>query len=58
MTFMAGAVEGLAVASLVLRRYVVAPRWQLDRSRWLLLLKAGFPIGIASCSSRCFSDWT
>lgn len=48
VVFSAGAVVGLLVASQVLRRFVVAPRWKLDRSRWIRLVKAGIPIGLAS----------
>lgn len=47
IVFTAGAVIGLVTATQVLRRYVVAPRWELDRSRWLALIKAGVPIGLA-----------
>lgn len=47
IVFTAGSVVGLLTATQVLRRYVVAPRWELDRSRWLPLLKAGVPIGLA-----------
>lgn len=47
IVFTAGAFLGLLTATQVLRRYVVAPRWEIDRSRWLPLLKAGVPIGLA-----------
>lgn len=48
IVFTAGAAAGLLVASWVLRRFVVRPRWNLDRSRWIPLVKAGIPIGLAS----------
>lgn len=48
VVFAVGALVGLLVATQVLRRFVVAPRWELDRSRWLPLLKAGVPIGLAA----------
>lgn len=48
MVFAVGSVVGLLTAIQVLRRYVVTPRWEIDRSRWLPLLKAGVPIGLAS----------
>ncbi|HWI06585.1 MAG TPA: oligosaccharide flippase family protein [Solirubrobacteraceae bacterium] len=46
--FMAGALTGFAVAVLVLRRFVVRPRWRVDRARWPALIKAGVPIGVAA----------
>lgn len=48
IVFTAGAFVGLAIATLVLRRFVVTPRWELDRSRWWPLIKTGVPIGFAS----------
>ncbi|MFP5362535.1 MAG: flippase [Thermoleophilia bacterium] len=48
LVFMAGAMTGLAVATLVLRRFVVRPRWRVDRSTWSPLVRAGVPIGIAA----------
>lgn len=48
IVFSAGAVLGLLVATQVLRRFVVAVRWRLDRSMWLPLVKAGVPIGLAT----------
>jgi O-antigen/teichoic acid export membrane protein len=39
---------GFVVGAWTLRRYVVAPRWVVDRSRWWPLVKAGLPIGIVS----------
>ena len=48
IVFLGGAVVGLLVATEVLRRFVVAPRWHLDRSRWMPLLRAGVPIGLAT----------
>jgi len=47
VVFTLGAFAGLLTASQVLRRHLVAPRWKFDRERWLPLLKAGIPIGIA-----------
>jgi O-antigen/teichoic acid export membrane protein len=48
LVYMGGAFVGLLVSNQVLRRFVVAPRWSLDRSRWVPLIKAGLPIGLAS----------
>jgi O-antigen/teichoic acid export membrane protein len=48
VVFAAGALIGLLVATQVLRRFVVAPRWEIDRSRWVPLVKAGVPIGLAA----------
>ena len=48
VVFTAGAVAGLLIATQVLRRYVVATRFEFDRARWAPLLKAGIPIGISS----------
>lgn len=48
VVFALGALAGFLIATQVLRRYVVAARFELDRSRWLPLLKAGIPIGVAS----------
>ncbi len=42
------ALIGLAINGWVLRRYVVAVHWRIDRSRWIGLIKAGVPIGIAT----------
>ena len=47
IVFTAGCFLGLLTATQVLRRYVVAPRWEIDRSRWVPLLRAGVPIGLA-----------
>lgn len=47
IVFSTGALIGLLIATQVLRRFVVATRWELDRSHWLPLLKAGVPIGLA-----------
>jgi O-antigen/teichoic acid export membrane protein len=38
VVFTAGAFVGLLVATQVLRRFVVATRWEVDRSRWLAFL--------------------
>lgn len=48
LVFMGGAIVGLAVATLVLRRFVVTPHWKVDRSTWSALLRSGVPIGIAA----------
>jgi O-antigen/teichoic acid export membrane protein len=48
IVFMGGAVVGVLTANWALRRFVVAPRWELDRSRWVSLVRAGLPIGIAA----------
>jgi len=48
IVFSVGALVGFLIATQVLRRYVVAPRWELDRARWMPLLKAGVPIGMAA----------
>ncbi|HEY7453290.1 MAG TPA: flippase [Thermoleophilaceae bacterium] len=48
VVFSLGAVTGFLIATQVLRHWVVAARWELDRSRWVPLLRAGVPIGIAS----------
>ena len=48
VVFAAGALIGLLIATQVLRRFVVAPKWEIDRSRWLPLVKAGVPIGLAA----------
>jgi O-antigen/teichoic acid export membrane protein len=45
--FLGGAILGLLAAHVALRRYVVAPTWSTDRSRWLGVLRAALPIGIA-----------
>lgn len=45
--FALGCVAGLLTATRVLRRFVVAARWELDRSRWVPLIRAGVPIGLA-----------
>jgi O-antigen/teichoic acid export membrane protein len=46
--FSVGALTGFLIATQVLRHWVVAARWELDRARWVPLLRAGIPIGIAS----------
>lgn len=46
--YLLGALLGAAVAIWALRRYVMAPRRELDRSRWMGLIKAGIPIGVAA----------
>ncbi len=47
VVFSGGAVVGLVSVSLALRWFVVAPRTNIDRSKWLPLIKAGVPIGLA-----------
>jgi O-antigen/teichoic acid export membrane protein len=51
VVFAVTAVIAFAVGTWTLRRYVVAPRWVVDRSRWWPLVKAGLPIGIVSLLS-------
>ena len=46
LVYLAGAIIGFTINFLTLRRYVVRPRREFDRSRWLPLLKAGLPIGL------------
>lgn len=46
--FLGGAAVGLATAHLLLRARVVAPRREVDRSRWLPLVRAGIPIGLVT----------
>ena len=46
--FLAGAAVGLVAAHLLLRARVVAPRLDIDRSRWLPLVRAGIPIGLVT----------
>lgn len=41
-----GALAGFVAGVLALSRYVVRPRFVLDRSRWGGLLRAGVPIGV------------
>jgi len=48
IVFTLGALTGFLIATQVLRRYIVAARWELDRARWVPLLRAGIPIGVAS----------
>ena len=47
VVFAAGAVAGLVAARLVLRRFVAAPRRDVDRRRWMGILRAALPIGVA-----------
>ena len=42
-----GAVVGLAAAVFWLYRYVHRPRHDVDRSRWMSLVRAGIPLGLA-----------
>lgn len=46
--FLGGSAVGLAVAHALLRARVVAPRREIDRSRWLSLVRAGIPIGLVT----------
>lgn len=48
IVFLGGSIVGLLVATEVMRRFVVSPRWRVDRSRWIPLLRAGVPIGLAT----------
>jgi O-antigen/teichoic acid export membrane protein len=45
--YLVGSLLGAAVAIWAFKRYVVAPRRKIDRTRWMGLIKAGIPIGIA-----------
>ncbi|MCP9489433.1 MAG: flippase [Solirubrobacteraceae bacterium MAG38_C4-C5] len=45
--YLAGAAGALLMAWVILTRRVVRIRWQVDRARWLPLLRAALPIGIA-----------
>jgi O-antigen/teichoic acid export membrane protein len=47
IVFALGCVAGLLISTRVLSRFVVTPRWELDRTRWIPLLRAGVPIGLA-----------
>jgi O-antigen/teichoic acid export membrane protein len=46
--YLLGSLLGAAIAIWALRRYVLVPRREIDRSRWMGLIKAGIPIGIAA----------
>jgi O-antigen/teichoic acid export membrane protein len=46
--FLGGAAVGLVAAHALLRGRVVVPRREVDRSRWLPLVRAGIPIGIVT----------
>lgn len=48
LIFFGGSLLGLAVAAIVMRRYVARPRMAIDRSRWLPILRAGIPIGLVT----------
>ncbi len=48
IVYLVGALVGLAVAEWALRRFLIRPQRALDRSTWLALIKAGFPIGLAT----------
>lgn len=45
------ALLGFLFGAWALRRYVVAPKWAVDRSRWWPIAKAGVPIGILALVS-------
>jgi O-antigen/teichoic acid export membrane protein len=45
------ALIGFLIGAWALRRYVVAPEWTVDRSRWWPIAKAGVPIGILALLS-------
>jgi O-antigen/teichoic acid export membrane protein len=47
-TFLGGCLIGFFTALWALRRYLVRPRVEVDRSRWWPLAKAGIPIGIVT----------
>lgn len=46
LVMLGGSLLGFAVGAWALRRYVVKPRLDVDRSRWRGLMKAGIPIGL------------
>lgn len=46
--FLAGAVLNFLVSNVQLRRLVGSLRLQMDRSRWLPLMKVGFPLGLVT----------
>jgi O-antigen/teichoic acid export membrane protein/peptidoglycan/xylan/chitin deacetylase (PgdA/CDA1 family) len=48
LVYLGGAVAGLAFATWVNRRFVVAPQIVLDRSQWLPMLRLAAPIGVAT----------
>jgi len=48
LIYLAGSGLGLLVAVWSMRRFVVVPRLELDRSRFVPLLRAGLPIGVAT----------
>ena len=48
LVFLGGSLLGLAVAAVVMRRYVARPRMAVDRSRWWPIMRAGIPIGIVT----------
>lgn len=45
------ALIGFLIGAWALRRFVVAPEWVVDRSRWWPIAKAGVPIGILALLS-------
>ena len=66
IVFTAGSFVGLLTATHGLRRYMVSPRWEIDRSRWLPLLKAGsrsvwtasYSRSCCASTHRCSASWT
>jgi O-antigen/teichoic acid export membrane protein len=48
LVFVAGSVVGYLVSDLLMRLRVVRPRFALDRSQWIELLKASAPIGASA----------
>jgi O-antigen/teichoic acid export membrane protein len=48
LVFFGGSLLGLAVAGVVMRRYVARPRMTIDRTRWWPILQAGIPIGLVT----------
>lgn len=48
VVYTAGCVIGFLVQLWSLRRFVVRPRLEMDRSRWWPLMKAGVPIGLVT----------
>lgn len=46
LVYLGGTILGFSVQYWTLRRYVVRPRVELDRSRWWPIVKASIPIGL------------
>jgi O-antigen/teichoic acid export membrane protein len=47
IVFTLGSVLGIAVAFVLLRRYVIRPRREIQLDRWPALVRAGVPLGLA-----------